>query len=96
MKMVSVVYFIVEKIEQPMVQSCPGEIYEVLKLRRYTFIISAELHQIDSEHLIVPCHVYGVCVCVCFCACEVSYFKNHTQVPLCPKPKSSKIGRAHV
>ena len=69
-----------------MVQSCPGEIYEVIKLCRYTFIISAELHQIDSEAYLVMSMV-----CVCFCACcEVSYFKNHTQVPLCPKPKSSR------
>ena len=50
-----------------MVQSCPGEIYEVLKLSRYTFIILAELHQIESERLIVPCYVYGLGVC--FCAC---------------------------
>ena len=62
------------------------------KIVQIQFIISAELHQIDSEHLIVPCHVYGLCVCVFVhvTVCEVSYFKNQTQVLLCPKPKSSR------
>ena len=50
-----------------MVQSCSDEIYDVIKILQIQFIISAELHQIDSEHLIVPCRVNGLCVC--FCAC---------------------------
>uniref|UniRef100_A0A7N2LLU6 PGG domain-containing protein n=1 Tax=Quercus lobata TaxID=97700 RepID=A0A7N2LLU6_QUELO len=43
---------------------------------RYTFIISAELHQIDSEHLIVPCRVYDCGLLDQQTVVDISY-QNH-------------------